>query len=76
MSTLDLQRKYPHLNLRWNMAQMDRMQERARGGASVDELAFEFDTTITEINALARRNGFHVKPARGLPRLLDVRAGQ
>ncbi len=72
MSIRDLQRQMPHLNLMWTMEQMDRMQLRARQGASADVLAFEFDTTIVEINALAKRNGFYVKPARMVPRLANV----
>lgn len=72
MSAHDLARKYPHLNLRWNMAQMEAMQHRARQGATADVLAFEFDTTRTEILKLAKRNGFLVKPARLTPGLVKV----
>jgi len=75
MSFRQLQDKYPHLNLRWNMAQMDRMMLRAREGATADVIAFEFDTTAVEILALAKRNGFFVKPARLAPRLASVTTG-
>jgi hypothetical protein len=72
MSAADLARRYPHLNLRWNMAQMDEMQRRARQGATADVLAFEYDTTVVEVLKLAKRNGFLVKPARKTPGLVQV----
>jgi len=72
MSVADLERKYPHMNLRWNMAQVDEMQRRARKGVTADVLAFEYDTTVIEILKLAKRNGFLVKPARRTPGLVQV----
>ena len=76
MSLKDLEHRYPHMNLRWSMADMDRIMARARQGASADVLAFEFDTTTVEIVRLAKRNGFFVKPARMTPRLVPVSGGQ
>ena len=72
MSLASLERKYPHLNLRWNMAQLDEMQRRARQGATADVLAFEYDTTVVEIMKLSKRNGFFVEPARKTPGLVQV----
>ena len=76
MNLKDLEHKYPHLNLRWSMAQMDQIMDRARRGATADAIAFEFDTTTVEIVRLARRNGFLVKPARMVPRLVPITRGE
>jgi hypothetical protein len=67
-----LQARYPHLNLRWSMAQMDRIQELARKGVAADDIAFEMDTSTVEIIRLADRNGFFVRRARGVPGLTRV----
>lgn len=76
MSLKDLEHRYPHMNFRWSMADMDRVIARARQGASADVIAFEFDTTTVEIIRLAQRNGFFLKPARMAPRRVTATGGE
>lgn len=71
MSLRDMEAKYPHLNLRWNMAQMDRIIEMAAKGHDAEEIAFVFDVTGTTIRRLCERNGIFLKRLRPaeLPRV-------
>lgn len=66
------QERYPHLNLTWNLAQMDRIMDLAHRGVSADDIAFQMDATRAEIVALAQRNGFFVRRLRGAPQLPSV----
>jgi hypothetical protein len=47
-------------NYRWSIVDVDRAIEMAKRGEHVSALAREFKTTIDEVVALARRNGFVV----------------
>lgn len=61
-----------HMNLRWTLADMDRLMERASRGATDSDLAFEFDVSTAEIRRLAERNNFFVRRHRLPPRLPPV----
>jgi hypothetical protein len=67
MSLRDMEAKYPHMNLRWTMAQMDRIIEMAAKGHDAEEIAFVFDVTATNIRLLCQRNGIHLKKLRREP---------
>lgn len=56
-----LQRVYPHLNLRWSLADIWRIEELARKGSPADHIAFVMDTTSVEIERVCQRNGFWLK---------------
>lgn len=57
-----LQHQYPHLNLRWSLADMDRLQALAAARKTVSQIAFEMDTTEVEVRRLCERNGIWVRP--------------
>lgn len=47
----------PHLNLRWSIADMDRIAAMTRARNSAQHIAVVFGCTASEIHDLCRRNG-------------------
>lgn len=56
----EMERRAPHLNFRWTMADMWKIEEMARAGKSADHIAFEVDATSNEIKEVCKRNGIYL----------------
>lgn len=57
----EMERRAPHLNFRWTLADMWKIEELARKHRTADQIAFELDATTTEILDVCRRNSILVR---------------
>lgn len=60
MSLKHLEKARWPLNLRWSVADMDKLQDSAKRGYGASALAFMFDTTEVEIREVCDRNAIYI----------------